>query len=644
MDTSPGTDHLEGGSNDWVLIEATDVGGCGGEEEEEDEDDDSDAEDMVDFIDDSIQVQNAETQDYYRSLQLQQQRVDDERAVQVLKRKFFDSPKSKVDSDLSPRLAAITLQEKQRRGRARRRLYKEGEHGDSLEDRSEESMDTPNGQVLTKEVVDTVMVGEGARPKTVGNVRSTQEVECAESSEDYTSSVTQLLRAGKPRALLLAMFKEVFGCSFTDLTRCFKSDKTVNDDWTCLIVGVPCSLEGAITDLLKPLSVFSHVTTATCKYGLLVLVLAQWKTSKCRDTVTNLLSGLLSVEKQQILCEPPKVRHPGAAMFWYKKGLSSACVVTGEMPGWILKQVSLQDQLGEMCQFSLSHMIQWAYDNGHETEEAIAYEYAALADEDKNAEAFLRSNGQAKYVKDCANMVKLYRRAEMKKMGMGQWIKHKCDAVDGDGDWRHVMNFLKFQGIEIMSFLIDLRLFLKGVPKKNCLVLFGPPNTGKSMFAMSLISLLGGKVLSYVNSNSHFWLQPLLDTKIALIDDATPSTWDYTDTYLRNALDGNPISLDTKHRAPIQITCPPLIITTNSNVLENPKWKYLHSRVKMYSFLNECPLNSRGDPEFQLNKVNWKGFLTKCWSKLSLDEGNEGHDGSPLQPLRCVARDPNGTD
>ncbi|AFA26589.1 E1 [Tursiops truncatus papillomavirus 7] len=642
MDTSPGTDPFEGGSNEWVLVEATDVSG-GGVDEDEEEEDDSDDEDMVDFIDDSVHVQSAETQDYYRSLQVEQQRIDDERAVQALKRKFWESPKSKVDSDLSPRLAAITLQDKQRRGRARRKLYTEGEHGDSLEDRLEESLDTRN-KVPTEQNLEPVRVGEGATPKTVGNVRSTQEVEGAETSEDYTCSVTQLLRAPKPRTVLLAMFKNAFGCSFTDLTRSFKSDKTTNEDWTCLIVGVPCSLENAITDLLKPSSNFLHVTTTTCKFGLLVLVLAQWKTSKSRETVCNLLAGLLSVEKQQILCEPPKIRHPGAAMFWYKKGLSSACVVTGDMPVWILKQVSIQDQLGEMCQFSLSQMIQWAYDNGHETEETIAYEYAAFAEEDKNAEAFLRSNCQAKFVKDCTNMVRLYRRAEMKKMGMGQWIRHRCDAVEGDGDWRQVMNFLKFQGIEIMSFLIDLRLFLKGVPKKNCIVLYGPPNTGKSMFAMSLISLLGGKVLSYVNSTSHFWLQPLLDAKVALIDDATPGTWDYADMYLRNALDGNPMSLDTKHRAPVQITCPPLLITTNSNIMENDKWKYLHSRVRMYSFLHECPLNSRGEPEFQLNKVNWKGFLTKCWSKLSLDEGIEGQDGSPLQPLKCVARDPNGPD
>nr|WDS49663.1 MAG: E1 protein [Neophocaena asiaeorientalis asiaeorientalis papillomavirus 5] len=639
MDTSPGTNPLEGGSSDWVILEASEVGGSGDEDEDEDEDY---GEDMVDFIDDSTTWQDAETQEYCRRLQMQQQREDDARAAQAVKRKFSDSPKSKVDCDLSPRLAAISLQDQQRRGRARRRLYKDSGHGDSLEDACEESLVGRNDQVPENCGLENVGVGEGAVTKMVGT--GTQDSECEGMSEDYAGSVTQLLQAGKQRTVMLGLFKNAFGCSFTDLTRSFKSGKTVNDAWTCLIVGVPCSLEGAITDLLKPSSTFLHVTTTTCKYGLLVLLLAQWKTGKCRDTVCNLLSGLLSVQKQQILCEPPKIRQPAAAMFWYKKALSRACSVTGDMPPWIIKQVSIQDQLADVCPFSLAEMIQWAYDNGHDSEEAIAYEYAMMADEDRNADAFLRSNCQAKYVTDCARMVKLYRRAEMRRMTMSQWLKHRCGLIEGEGDWKQIMNFLKFQGVEIMAFLIDLRLFLKGRPKRNCLVFYGPPNTGKSLFAMSLLDMLGGKVISFVNSSSHFWLQPLADAKAGLLDDATATTWDYADTYLRNFFDGNPVSLDAKHRAPMQIVCPPLLITTNSDVMGNQKWQYLHSRIKVYQFLNELPLDSRGDPEFQLTKVNWKAFFTKCWSKLSLDEGGEGDDGSPLQPLRCVARQADAVD
>lgn len=39
---------------------------------------------------------------------------------------------------------------------------------------------------------------------------------------------------------------------------------------------------------------------------------------------------------------------------------------------------------------------------------------------------------------------------------------------------------------------------------------------------MSFIHFIQGAVISFVNSTSHFWLEPLTDTKVAMLDDATP--------------------------------------------------------------------------------------------------------------------------
>ncbi|CAC80270.1 E1 protein [Omikronpapillomavirus 1] len=642
MDNTPGTDPLEGGSSDWVLLEAPDDGE-GDSEEEYDEEFDR-GEDLVDFIDDSVNVQDVSDSDFYRRLQVEQQREDDQRAAHVLKRKFLDSPKTKADSDLSPRLEAISLQE--RSGRARRKLYKnstvdDSGHGDSLEASCLESLAGRGEQVPISQSAEP---WEGATPTVVCTAKTAQEVQSTAQQEDYTSQVTQLMQAGKPRNVLLALCKDAYGCSFSDLTRSYKSDKTVCGDWVCLIAGVPCSLEEAITDLLKPHSDYTHVNISTCRYGLLLLLLVRWKTAKCRETVQKLLGGLMSVEKHQMVLEPPKIRHPATAMFWYKRTLANASVVTGETPEWILKQVSLQEQIGAAATFSLSAMVQWAYDNGLEGESEIAYGYAQLAEEDTNAEAFLRSNAQAKHVKDCAIMVRHYRRAEMCKMNIAQWIKLRCSKVEGEGDWRPIMKFLKFQKVEILAFLTFMRHFLRGTPKRNCMVLLGPPNTGKSLFGMSLMHFLGGKIISHVNSGSHFWLQPLLECKVAMLDDATTSTWDYMDIYLRNMLDGNTVCLDAKHKAPMQLKCPPLIVTTNVDVTANDKWKYLHSRLKVFTFPNLCPLNCRGDPEFQLTPENWKAFLEKCWTSLGLEDLLKDGDGEPLQPLRCAARAADGTD
>nr|WDS49651.1 MAG: E1 protein [Neophocaena asiaeorientalis asiaeorientalis papillomavirus 3] len=635
MDNTQGTDPMEGGSGleDWVLLEAEDADGQGGE----DEDEDDLSEDFVDFIDNCNIDSSLEE---HMSLFSQQQREDDARAVQSVKRKFSDSPKSKADT-LSPRLAAISLLE--RTGRARRRLYRErtedSGHGNSLEDPGDGSV------VVATQVQVQNYEREGETPVVV-HTSSNLSVENAGSSQDSAGSVMQLLRCAKPRVVLLGCFKDMFACSFTDLTRSFKSDSTACEDWVCFMVGVPCSLADAVQELVKSHTVYSHITTSTCRLGVAVLLLARWKTAKNRGTVKKLLGGLLALEGPQMLLEPPRVRNVGAAMFWYKKAMCNGTIVTGETPDWIVKEVCLQNQIGEACAFSLSEMVQWGYDNGIQNESTAAYEYALLADVDKNAEAFLRSNNQAKYVKDCMSMLRLYRLAEMNRMTMSQWILHRSRTITGEGNWKQIVKFLKFQGVELIGFLRYFSLFLKGVPKKNCLVLYGAPNTGKSLFAMSLMEFLDGKTISHVNSSSHFWLQPLTECKAAMLDDATGSTWDYFDTYLRTVLDGNTVCVDKKHRAPVQLRCPPLIVTTNIDVRINDKYKYLHSRLKVVEFPNEMPLSDDGEPVFQLTAENWKSFFLRCRSSLGLEdadqEGNDGNSDEVLQPLRCTARRPDG--
>ncbi|ADJ96348.1 E1 protein [Phocoena phocoena papillomavirus 2] len=636
MDNSQGTDPLEGGSDGWVLVEARDVDG-GEDDWEEDEDDLG--EDLVDFIDDSG-IASGGRGGVHRQLQTAQERADDDRALLLLKRKFMESPKSKVEVELSPRVEAISLREK--RGRARRRLYGEpindSGHGDSLEESSSDLV-VPGMQV--QEGGDGNCNMQGAPPVVV---RASQHGnEQTQDEEDYTGQVTQLLRSGKPKAVLMALFRDTHGCSFTDLTRVFQSDKTICEDWVGVVGGVPCSLADAIPELLKPHVCYAHITQSTCKLGIMILFLIKWKTGKNRETVCKLLSGLLAVEKHQMILEPPRTRHAGAALFWYKKAMSNGTIAFGDVPQWILKQVNIQEQLGEQSAFSLSNMVQWAYDNDFVEECTIAYEYALLADEDKNAEAFLRSNNQSKHVKDSANMCKLYKRAEMKKMTMHQWIKHCSEKIEGDGDWKPILKFLKYQGIEVMDFIGILKQFLKRTPKKNCLVIYGPPDTGKSLFGMSFISMLQGKTISHVNSTSHFWLQPLLDCRVAMLDDATESTWDYFDKYLRNLLDGNQVCIDAKHKAPTQFKSPPLLITTNCDVKSNPRWKYLHSRLCQIEFPNPLPLTDKGDPVYELTKQNWKCFFRRCWAALTIGDAVQGGDnGKPMQPLRCAARETDG--
>lgn len=291
-------------------------------------------------------------------------------------------------------------------------------------------------------------------------------------------------------------------------------------------------------------------------------------------------------------------------------------------------------------QFSLSEMVQWAYDHDLTDEATIAYEYAILAEEDLNASSWLKSNCQAKIVKECATMCRYYKQAQMNEMSMSAWIYSRCHKVKETGNWKPIVQFLRFQGIPFPIFCEAFKPFLKGIAKKNCLVIYGPPNTGKSMFCMSLLKFLAGKVISYVNSKSQFWLQPLASTKIALLDDATHPCWRYIDVYLRNMLDGNPVSIDCKHKAPQQVHCPPLLITTNINIAAEEQYRYLRSRTHLFEFSEEFPFDEAGKPIFEFNDANWKSFFERLWQQLDLSEQEEeGDHGATKSTFRCHSRD-----
>ncbi|ACV32160.1 E1 [Rhesus papillomavirus 1b] len=607
------------GCTGWFDVEAI-VERKTGDVVSEDEDDTEDTGiDLVDFIDDTCESVQAGDEAPGALLHAQETQAHAE-AVHVLKRKFVGSPAVSplgnynpcVDRDLSPRLNEISLN--QGSGQAKRRLF------------------LPDSGYGNTEVETSLLqvAGGGGENAQAGEKENTRP-------GDEGGDATQLLRCSNLKATLLSKFKTVYGVSFSELVRSFKSDRTTCSDWVVGAAGVHHSVAEGLKQLIQPFCSYAHIQCLTCDWGVYLLLLARFKCGKNRLTVSKCMSTLLNVQETHMLIEPPKLRSTAAALYWYRTGISNVSEVIGETPEWITRQTMFQHGLEDSI-FDLSEMVQWAYDHDFTDDSVIAYEYAQLAGIDSNAAAFLKSNAQAKYVKDCATMCRHYKRAERQQMTMSQWIKQRCEKTDDGGDWRPIVQFLRYQGVEFITFLAALKLFLKGIPKKNCIVLFGPPNTGKSYFGMSLIHFLQGSIISYVNSNSHFWLQPLADAKVAMLDDATPQCWSYIDNYLRNALDGNPISVDRKHKNLVQMKCPPLLITSNTNAGQDDRWMYLHSRMVVFTFEQPFPFDQNGNPVYELNDKNWKSFFSRTWSRLDLHEEEETeNDGSTCRAFKCVA-------
>lgn len=599
-DPTKGTDSfdsLEGAS--WYFVkEAECVDNINNIDELFDESSDSN---ISNLLDDDDEVDQGNT----LALFSEQLTEDCDQAIQYLKRKFINSPEAEVAA-LSPKLQGCSISpHKEKQSKRKLNFQDSGIEQDEVEN------------ILTTQVDLELETVSTSPPTQAGAI------------------VNDVLEVSNQKALMLFKFKDAFGVSYNELTRNFKSDKSCNNNWIIAVYRAAEEVLEASKILIQKHCTFAEIIIRNFN-GLYAV---EFISAKNRETIVKLFCSMLNVQKFQVLCDPPKSRSMAAALFFYKHSLVDKTFVHGSFPQWIATQTLVNHEVATAADtFELSKLIQWGYDNDITDEAHMAYEYAQLADSDSNAAAFLKHNNQVKFIRDACIMVKLYKRHEMKTMSMAEWIDMCCDKCpDGSGDWKPIVQFLKYQHINILDFLYAFKLFLKGQPKKNCLVIYGPPDTGKSFFTYSLISFLKGKVVSYMNTKSQFWLQPLTDTKIGLLDDATYPCWCFIDTHMRTALDGNYVSVDSKHRAPLQMKIPPLLITSNHDVKTDQTLKYLHSRVHCLHFPNTMPLTDDGQPVYNITDITWKYFFRKLATQLEITVPDK-ENGVANRSFQCCPR------
>lgn len=593
------------GCSDWYIVHEAEC-----EEELTDLErlfEESDCSDISNLID------NCDEPDQGNSLALFNQQLLEDCSQQLLelKRKYC-SPLKDVEVELSPRLQSVSLSATPKN--SKRRLF----HDSGIENEAEDTYEST-------QVADSGSSGEITEQSIAHN-----------NDENGGISICQeLLKSRNTSITALAKFKDTFGVSYKDLTRTFKSNKTCCNSWVIVVFGLQDELYESSKTLFQSHCTFFQAISYSLACSVLALYLCEFKSAKNRETIFKLLCQLLNVKEFQIMADPPKHKSLVVALYFYRQAFSNTSFKYGEFPDWIRKQTIVSHQT-EAETFQLSKMVQFAYDHNMLDECEVAYAYASIADEDANAAAWLNSNQQAKFLKDAVSMVRCYKKYEMRKMSMSSWIFACCDRVEQEGDWKVIPKFLKYQEVNFIVFLSALRDMFKSIPKRQCIVITGPPNTGKSYFCFSLIHFLQGKVVSYMNHKSHFWLQPLSDCKIGFLDDATFSCWQFIDMYLRNAFDGTPVCLDSKHKNPMQMKLPAMFITSNIEVNKEQQFYYLHSRLQVFHFPRKMPLDDDGNPVYIINDASWNSFFRKLEKQLDISR-TEDKDGEPERALRCFA-------
>lgn len=585
-------DALEGGS-DWYMVSQAE---CSLDTLEDLFENSTDSVSEISNLIDDDEVDQGNSLSLFNELLTE----DSNRAIADLKRKFTCSPPEAVES-LSPSLQAVHITPQKS---VKRRLFDDsGFEQDETENLSEQVASSQNS-----------------------------------ISEPVQSDCVEIFKSTNWKATLLFKIKDLFGMSFNELTRCFKSNKTCSESWTIAVYNAREEvLEAAKISLQQHCEFFQIVLS-----GFSALFLCLFKTAKCRETVEKLFINMLSVNSMQLLMEPPRTRSAAVSLYFFQKSLTNASFKFGDFPDWIKKHTQFNHEAAATADsFALAEMVQWCYDNNYTEEPIIAYRYALHAECDKNAAAFLQSNHQAKHVRDACTMVRYYKTQEMREMSISDWIWKCCDECGTEGNWKTIAMLFRYQNVNFLSFLCALRSFFKQIPKKTCIVFYGPSDTGKSYFCNTLVKFMHGKVVSFMNRQSHFWLQNLINTKIGFLDDATLPCWHYMDTNMRNALDGTPVCLDAKHKAPTQLSLPPLLMTTNVDVDKEPALRYLRTRLTIFTFPNPLPFNTDGSLVYNITNETWASFFRKLGMQIDLTPKDEIQDesGRSDKAFRCTTRE-----
>ncbi|ATQ38170.1 E1 [Gammapapillomavirus sp.] len=593
-ETNKGNIFVDEGCSSWFIKEAECIDSLDTIEDLfEHSTDGSDVSNLIDDVDNCLQG---------NSLALFNKQLTEEcdADIQALKRKFTTSPEQSVN-ELSPRLAAVQISPQRS---IKRRLF-----GDS----GIEEDEAENSYAEVSEIVN------------------------CDNAENLN-----LLNNENYKGILLNKCKEKFGVPYTELTRNFKSDKTCSPQWIIFVHSIQSELLEASKIQLQGYCEFLQLLCVDFSGVYFVL----FKAPKNRETVQKLFCQILNCKEIQMLTDPPRTRSAAVALFFYQKSFGNASYKVGDFPEWVKKNTLINHQSAVAADsFDLSQMIQFAYDNNLTDESSIAYRYAQVAEEDTNAAAFLKSNNQARFVRDACTMVRHYKRQEMRDLTMSEWIWKCSDDCEGEGDWKTIALFFKYQHVNFVHFLTVFRNFLKSIPKQNCIVFYGPSDTGKSYFCHSLIRFMKGKVINFMNRASHFWLSPLVDCKMGLLDDCTFQCWQHLDVNMRGALDGNEVCIDSKHKNPTQITLPPMLITTNFDVEKEESLQFLKSRLQIFHFPNRLPTNDDGSLVYKINNDTWQCFFRKFATQIDLTprEDLQNESGRSDKTFRCTSGEINGT-
>lgn len=199
----------------------------------------------------------------------------------------------------------------------------------------------------------------------------------------------------------------------------------------------------------------------------------------------------------------------------------------------------------------------------------------------------------------------------MKSIPIGYFAEESCLDVDASLVWFD--KIMEFNKIDPSTFVNDcFKVMEKILPKKNSIIILGPPNSGKTLVMSSLCkSAIFFSSCQNFTGNSSFEFQEMISSRCALINE--PMITDKTIETMKNVLEGNPTNVDKKYHSAQLLPRTPCFITTNASLCYYTSNRAINkeaiiARCFSYNF-NTFP--ELKDCEAQLHPLMWLSLYDK---------------------------------
>lgn len=172
---------------------------------------------------------------------------------------------------------------------------------------------------------------------------------------------------------------------------------------------------------------------------------------------------------------------------------------------------------------------------------------------------------------------------------------------------------MKHNGIDKSEFVRNtISVINRQASKKNCLLMQGKPNSGKTLVAESIAaSTIYYESLSTFNGTSPFEFQAMLHKRCCLLNE--PKITDKTIEIMKCILEGHAVSIDAKYKTGQTLKRTPIIIACNEDLTIYTSHRHsndpaIKARCFAYTFF---PFDSLKDCPGKLHPGMWKTLINE---------------------------------